>query len=58
MAGRWVGQPPICDLKGAPTSSVIFLEIRLWKNHYSAVKSYFRFNKLPRNYLFIRYMAM
>ena len=35
---------------GAPCEFANFLDIRPYENHYSAVKGYFRYKKLVRNY--------
>ena len=43
-------QPPRCDLWGAqPRSSVNCLQIRTENDHYSALESIFRFEKLSKN---------
>ena len=52
--------PPSCDLREAqpPPNSVNVLEIRVYKNHYSVVKSYFRFKKLSGHLYFTRYRVV
>ena len=52
---------PSCDLRGHSLplpNSVIFLEIKVYKNHYSFVKGYFRFKELLRNRYFSRYRVL
>ena len=41
-----------------PHNSVNFLEIRAYKNHYSIVKGYFRFQKLSINCYFTRHRVV
>ena len=38
--------------------TLIFLELRAYKNHYFAIKGYFRFKKLSRNSYFTSYRVL
>ena len=51
-------EPCSYDFMGAQPPTLIFLEIRAYKNHYSVIRGYFRLKKLSRNRYFTRYRVL
>ena len=43
---------------GCSSPTLIFLELRAYKNHYSAIRGNFRFKNLSRNRYFTRYRVL